>query len=75
MDCAYLMRRRRCPVGSRTDLRPVPCAEQPVLDALLFSLAIDRTSHFLFGMTPYFNDATVINFVSRISLLFTTLFG
>ena len=29
----------------------------------------------LFGLTPYFNDATVINFVSRSSFLFVTLFG
>jgi drug/metabolite transporter (DMT)-like permease len=29
----------------------------------------------LFGLTPYFNDATVINFVSRVSFLFVTLFG
>ncbi|MFH0879551.1 MAG: DMT family transporter [Lentisphaerota bacterium] len=28
-----------------------------------------------FGLTPYFNDATIINFVSRIAFLFTTLFG
>ena len=29
----------------------------------------------LFGLLPYFNDATVINFVSRSGFLFTTLFG
>ena len=29
----------------------------------------------LFGLGPYFNDATVINFVSRSSFLFVTLFG
>ena len=29
----------------------------------------------LFGLTPYFNDATVMNFVSRSSFLFVTLFG
>ncbi len=29
----------------------------------------------LFSLTPYFNDATVINFVSRSSFLFVSLFG
>ncbi len=29
----------------------------------------------LFGLTPYFNDATVMNFVGRSSFLFVTLFG
>ena len=29
----------------------------------------------LFGIAPYFNDATIINFVTRVSFLFTTLFG
>jgi drug/metabolite transporter (DMT)-like permease len=28
-----------------------------------------------FGIAPYYNDATIINFVSRVSFLFTTLFG
>ena len=37
--------------------------------------AAHAVGQILFGMTPYFNDATVINFVSRVSLLFTTLFG
>jgi drug/metabolite transporter (DMT)-like permease len=37
--------------------------------------AVHAVGQILFGLTPYFNDATVINFVSRVSLLFTTLFG
>ena len=36
---------------------------------------IHLVGQMLFGLTPYFNDATVINFVSRSSFLFTTLLG
>src|SRR5512137_376704 len=37
--------------------------------------ACHAVGQLLFGLTPYFNDATVINFVSRSSFLFVTLFG
>lgn len=37
--------------------------------------AVHVVGQALFALTPYFNDATVINFVSRSSFLFTTVFG
>jgi len=55
-------------------LREVPAGRNIWRDAIP-PAAVHAVGQVLFGMTPYFNDATVINFVSRISLLFTTLFG
>lgn len=37
--------------------------------------AVHVVGQMLFGWTPYFNDATVMNFVGRSSFLFVTLFG
>ena len=43
-------------------------------DALI-PAAVHVVGQMLFGLVPYFNDATIINFVSRSGFLFTTLFG
>lgn len=37
--------------------------------------AVHLVGQILFGLTPYYNDATIINFVSRVAFLFTALFG
>lgn len=55
-------------------VREVPPGRNIWKDALPPAL-IHLVGQVLFGLTPYFNDATVINFVSRSSFLFTTLLG
>ncbi len=37
--------------------------------------AVHWLGQILFALTPYYNDATIINFVGRTSFLFATLFG
>ena len=60
----YVVRHRReIPVGSRIWRDALPPA------------GIHLVGQVLFGLCPYFNDATVINFVSRAAFLFTTLTG
>lgn len=54
--------------------RDVPTGRNIWKDAIP-PAACHAIGQMLFGLTPYFNDATVINFVSRSSFLFVTLFG
>ena len=54
--------------------RDVPAGRNIWKDAIP-PAACHAVGQVLFGLTPYFNDATVINFVSRSSFLFVTLFG
>ncbi|HSA19568.1 MAG TPA: DMT family transporter [Kiritimatiellia bacterium] len=58
-----LQHRRELPARSRIWRDAIPPA------------AIHVVGQVLFGLCPYFNDATVINFVSRAAFLFTTLTG
>lgn len=54
--------------------REVPAGRNIWKDAIP-PAAVHVVGQMLFGLTPYFNDATVMNFVSRSSFLFVTLFG
>lgn len=54
--------------------REVPPGRNIWKDALP-PTAVHVIGQMLFGLTPYFNSATVMNFVSRTSFLFVTLFG
>lgn len=54
--------------------RDVPAGRNIWKDAIP-PAACHAVGQLLFGLTPYFNDATVMNFVSRSSFLFVTLFG
>jgi len=55
-------------------VREAPAGRSIWKDALPPAM-IHLVGQVLFGLAPYFNDATVINFVSRSSFLFTTLLG
>ncbi|MBU1692599.1 MAG: DMT family transporter [Verrucomicrobia bacterium] len=60
----YILRHRRdLPAGSRIWRDALPPAGVHIVGQMLF------------GLCPYFNDATIINFVSRAAFLFTTMTG
>ena len=63
------------PFVLRSVWRMAPAARRAVWGAALAPAAAHIVSQIFFGMTPYYNSATVLNFGCRLSIPFATLFG